>query len=152
MRRSEKAISAPADLEKIIRAGRICRLALAAEPAPYIVPLNFGYLDGSLYFHSAPEGRKLDLMRQQPRVGFEISLDLGIVEGEQACNWSARYRSVLGFGRIEFIDDLEEKRRALDLIMGQYAQGDFTYPEAAVRKTCIYKLMIEQMTGKQSKV
>lgn len=152
MRRSEKAITDPAELEQIIRAGRICRLALAAEPAPYLVPLNYGYRDGALYFHSAPEGRKIDLMRQNPCVGFEISLDLGVVEGEKACDWSARYRSVLGHGRIEFIEGLEKKRNALDLIMDQYADGEFAFPEASVRRTAIYRLVIEQLTGKQSRV
>jgi nitroimidazol reductase NimA-like FMN-containing flavoprotein (pyridoxamine 5'-phosphate oxidase superfamily) len=150
MRRSEKAITDPNELEKIIRAGRVCRLALAAAPAPYIVPLNFGYQAGALYFHSAPEGRKIDLLRQQPQAGFEISLDLGLVEGNQACNWSARYRSVLGHGRVEFIAGEEEKRRALDLIMAQYAPGEFNYPAAAIRKTTIFRLVIDHLSGKQS--
>jgi uncharacterized protein len=152
MRRSEKAVTDPAELENIIRAGRVCRLALAAEPAPYIVPLNYGYREGVLYFHSAPEGRKIELMRRNPSVGFEISLDLGVVEGEQACNWSTRYRSVLGHGRIEFIEGLEQKRRALEVIMSQYAAGEFTFPETFVGRTLIYRLVIEEMSGKQSRV
>ena len=152
MRRSEKEITDRLELEQIIRAGRVCRLALADRPAPYLVPLNYGYRDGALYFHSAPAGRKIELMRKDPCVGFEISLDLGIVEGEQGCNWSARYRSVLGHGRIEFIEELEEKRLALGVIMAQYAEGEFTFPEASVQRTSIYRLVIEQLSGKQSRV
>ncbi len=150
MRRSEKAVTEPAELEQIIRCGTLCRLAIKAEPAPYIVPLNYGYRDGTLYFHSALEGRKIELLRQSPLVGFEISLEQEIVAGEQACNWGARYRSVIGHGRIEFIETLEEKRRGLDLIMAQYAKGDFSYPEAAIQGTCLYKLLIAELSGKQS--
>ncbi|HEY5674717.1 MAG TPA: pyridoxamine 5'-phosphate oxidase family protein [Malonomonas sp.] len=152
MRRNEKAVTDPAELTEILRAGRVCRLAIAAEPAPYIVPLNYGYRDGVLYFHSAQQGRKIELLRQNPLVGFEISLDLGIVTGEQACNWGARYRSVIGCGRIEFIEGLEEKRRGLDAIMAQYAPGDFSYPAAAVQGTCLYKLLISDISGKQARV
>lgn len=152
MRRNEKAVTDPAELQQILRDGRICRLAITAEPAPYIVPLNYGYRDAVLYFHSALAGRKIELLRQNPLVGFEISLDLGIATGAQACNWGARYRSVIGFGRIKFIDDLEEKRHGLDAIMAQYAPGDFSYPDATIKGTCVYKLQITEMTGKQSRV
>jgi len=152
MRRNEKAVTDPDELTQILRDGRICRLAITAEPAPYIVPLNYGYRDAVLYFHSALAGRKIELLRQNPRVGFEISLDLGIATGAQACNWGARYRSVIGHGRIKFIERLEEKRRGLDAIMAQYAPGEFTYPDATVNATCVYKLQIVAMTGKQSRV
>ena len=149
MRRNDKGITDPGELETIIRSGRICRLALTADPAPYIVPLNYGYRDGVLYFHSAPEGRKLELMRRNPWAGFEIDLDLGLRDGgAEACKWSMRYRSVIGYGQIEFISGSEEKRRALDLIMAQYTPGEFTYPDAMMQKTTSYKLIIEQLTGK----
>ncbi len=152
MRRNEKAVTDRGELEAIIRAGKICRLALTDEPIPYLVPLNYGFRDGALYFHSAREGRKIELMKAHPPVAFEISLDLGIVAGEQACNWGATYRCVMGQGRIEFIEAPEEKRQALDAIMAQYATGEFSYPDAAIDKTCVYRLVIEQMTGKQSGV
>ncbi len=152
MRRIENAVTDPVELEKIIRGGSICRLAISAEPVPYLIPLNYGYREGALYFHSALIGRKIDLLRQNPQVAFEISIDLGIVEGEKACDWSARYRSVLGQGRIEFLEEPEEKRRGLDVIMAQYGKGDFSYPEAAVKNTCIYRLVIAEMTGKQSRL
>ncbi len=151
MRRSEKAVTEATELDDIIRSGQICHLAMAAEPAPYIVPLNYGYQTGTLYFHSAGEGRKIDLLRQNQRVGFEISLDLGIVEGKHACSWGAKYRSVIGHGRIEFIDELEQKQQALDLIMAQYSDGNFTYTEKSLQGTTIFKLIIDELSGKQSR-
>ncbi len=152
MRRNEKEISDRKTLEQIIHIAKVCRLALQAEPVPYLVPLNYGYAEGALYFHSAPTGRKLDLMRQNPRAAFEISLDLGIVEAEQACGWSASFQSVIGHGRIEFLEDPAEKRYGLDTLMAQYAEGEFSYPDATLEKTCVYRLVIEAMTGKQSRV
>ena len=151
MRRNEKAVTELRDIESILRAGKVCQLAFADEPAPYIVNLNYGYHDGALYFHSAPEGRKMELIAGNPRAAFNIVLDLGIIEGEEACNWSCRYRSVVGHGRIRMIVGLEEKRRGLDVIMAQYAEGTFDYAEKTLKATAVYRLEIAAMTAKQSR-
>ncbi len=152
MRRSDKAVMELSDIEEILRAGKVCQLALTADPAPYIVTLNYGYREGALYFHSAPEGRKLDMIRTNPNVGFSIALDLGLIEGEQACNWSNRFRSVVGHGRISFLGSPEEKRRGLDAIMAQYSRGEFSYPDKMLQATSVYKLVIAEMSAKQSRV
>ncbi len=151
MRRSEKAVSSPAELEQILWQGKICQLAIPDEPVPYLVPLNYGYRDEVLYFHSAAEGRKIDLLQKNPQVSFSVVIDLGVIEAEQACNWGARFRSVLGRGRVEFVEDLAEKQTALQLLMAQYSDREFELPEAAVKGTTVFKLKIEQMAGKQSR-
>ena len=150
MRRSEKAVTAEADLEAILQAGKICQLAIPAEPAPYLVSLNFGYRDKALYFHSAPVGRKIELLRANPLVAFTVAIDLGLVRGERACNWSNRFRSVVGRGRIVFLEEADRKREGLDRIMAQYSDEGFSYPDEILTKTLVYKLVIEEMTGKQS--
>ncbi len=152
MRRREKAVTDIAGLEQILWQGKVCQLAIPDVPAPYIVPLNYGYRGGVLYFHSAPEGHKIELLHHNPLVGFSTLLDLGVVEAEQACNWGARFRSVTGHGRVEFIEDLEQKRTALNLLMAQYGDGDFDFPEKALENTTVFRLVIDQMTGKQSRV
>mgnify|MGYP001407197803 CR=1 FL=1 len=154
MRRGEKAVIEQGEIEKILKAGRVCQLAFAAEPAPYLVTLNYGYADGALYFHSAPEGRKLDLARENPIVGFTVALDLGLVRGEgtQACDWSTRYRSVVGYGRLVFLDRDVEKQHGLDMIMAQYASGSFSYSARALAATQVYRLEIIEQTAKQSRV
>ncbi len=151
MRRREKAVSDIAGLEQILWQGKVCQLAIPDVPAPYIVTLNYGYRGGVLYFHSAAEGHKIDLLNCNPLVGFSVVVDLGIIESEQACNWGARFRSVVGHGRIEFIDDLESKRTALQLLMAQYAEGEFDFPQQAIEGTRVFRLVIEEMTGKQSR-
>ncbi len=141
-----------ADIERILRSGRDCQLAFTAEPAPYIVTLNYGYADGALYFHSAGEGRKIELAQSPAAVGFSVSINLGIIEGESGCNWSTRYQSVVGYGRIRFLETAEEKRRGLDIIMAQYSPGRFSYPDKTLAATSVYKLVISEMTAKQSQV
>ena len=152
MRRREKAVTAMAGLEQILWQGKVCQLAIPDVPAPYIVSLNYGYRGGVLYFHSAAAGHKLELLHCNPLVGFSVVIDLGIVEGEQACNWGARFRSVVGHGRVEFIEDLESKRTALKLLMAQYGEGEFDFPQQALEETTVFRLVIIEMTGKQSRV
>lgn len=153
MRRKERAITERVELERIIAQGRVCHLALYDLPAPYVVPLSYGYRNRTLYFHAAGSGHKIDLIRQNPRAGFTISVDLGDIDGgDQGCDWSVRYRSVIGSGRIEFIEGAAEKRDALDQIMAQYAPGSFTYTDAMIERTLVLRLEIDSLTGKAANV
>jgi nitroimidazol reductase NimA-like FMN-containing flavoprotein (pyridoxamine 5'-phosphate oxidase superfamily) len=151
MRRIEKAVTSLAELEQILWQGKVCQLAIPDQPVPYLVPLNYGYRDEVFYFHSAAEGRKIELLKSNPLVSFSVVIDLGVIEAEQACNWGARFRSVVGQGRVEFIEEMEQKRSALQLLMAQYSDGEFDLPDAAVAGTTVFKLTIEQMVGKQSR-
>lgn len=150
MRRSEKEITDPAEIEAIIGTATVIRIAINDTPCPYIVPLNFGYEAGVLYIHSAQKGRKVDLLRQNPHVAFEIDEVGGIVEDESPCEWGATYRSIVGSGRAVFVEDGEAKVRALNLIMNQYAEGEFHFSEASVAATAVYRIDIAEMTGKAS--
>lgn len=152
MRRIEKAVTNPAELEQILWQGKVCMLAIAAEPTPYLVPLSYGYRDEVLYFHSAAQGHKIELLKNNPLVSFSVFIDLGIVEAEEACHWGVRFRSVTGRGRVEFIEDQEQKETALALLMAQYSDKEFDFPVAAVEGTTVFKLVIEQMVGKQSRI
>ena len=150
MRRAEKAITELAEIEAILRRGRICQLAFAAEPSPYIVTLNYGYAQGALYFHSALEGRKIDLAGQGSKVGFSIALELELVAAEHACGWTTRFQSVVGCGRIEFMATPEEKCLGLDRFMSHYTHEPSNYPDKMIARTAVYRLVIEEMSAKQS--
>lgn len=139
-----------AAIEAIIRHAKVCRMAMCRDNRPYIVPVCFGYENNTLYFHSAGEGMKLDMLRENPHVCFEFDVDCEVVRAEEPCQWGMRYRSVIGFGKAVFIQDLPSKRHAFDVIMRQYADGRFAYPEASLAATVVIKVDIEQMTGKQS--
>ena len=150
MRRKEKEITDKTAMESIILRSSVCRLALSEENRPYIVPLCFGYKDDTLYFHSAREGRKLDILRKNNKVCFEFDIDNEIVEADDACAWGMKFQSVIGFGRGSIIDDIESKHKALNIIMQQYSRNSYEYPDKAVKKIVIIKVEIEHMTGKQS--
>ena len=150
MRRKDRAIGELAEIELILRRSLVCRLGLTEENRPYIVPLSFGFKDRTLYFHSAPEGKKIEILRKNSKVCFEFDLDHEVLVDEKACKWGMKYRSVIGFGKASFVEDLEEKRKGLDVIMQHYSGRSFQYPEPAVENVFVIKVEIESMTGKES--
>lgn len=150
MRRKEKEITEKAEIESIIEQSLVCRLALCDEGSPYIVPLCFGYRQGILYFHSARAGKKLEVLKRNNRVCVEFDAGLEVTTGKTACDWGMKYRSVIGFGRASFVEDSREKHRALEIIAAQYADQADKLTDGAVKETCVFKVDIESMTGKQS--
>ena len=117
MRRSEKEITERSAIDEIINRCLVCRLALSDGGIPYVIPMNFGYEGNTLYFHTAREGRKLDILRKNNQVCFELDTDVEIIAAEDAAGWGARYCCVIGFGTASLVDDPVEKRKAYDSIM-----------------------------------
>lgn len=150
MRRKDKAISDESAIRAIIEKATVCRLGMVDGDKPYVVPLCFGYRDDVLYFHGSLEGRKFDILRTNPNVCFEFDLIAEPLESENACNWSMKYQSVIGFGKAVFIESPEEKREALSIIMAQYSDRSYEFPKNMVAATSAIKVEIESMTGKQS--
>ncbi len=150
MRRKEKEITDKVEIESIIKQSLVCRLAMSDEGAPYMIPLCFGYAHGVLYFHSATEGKKLDVLKQNHKVCFEFDISTEVTTGKTACNWGMNYRSVIGFGQASFVEGVEQKRRALEIITAQYADKAYKLTDGAVKEACVFRVDIESMTGKQS--
>jgi nitroimidazol reductase NimA-like FMN-containing flavoprotein (pyridoxamine 5'-phosphate oxidase superfamily) len=150
MRRKKQEITDKNEIEAIIRKSLVCRLGLADEGRPYIVPLCFGYQDDTLYFHSAREGKKLDILKKNNKVCFEFDINTEIQKKKDACDWGIEYKSVIGFGEASFVRDPEAKKKALDIIMGQYGEGTFEFPDATVKKIAVIKVLITSITGKRS--
>ena len=149
MRRKEKQITRTADIEEILQQGQVCRLGFADRNVPYIVPMNYGYQDSALYFHSAPEGRKIDLIRANPLVCFEVDELVKMNKAANACDWGASFKSVIGTGTARLLETLAEKKAGLDIIMAQYSDRSFDYPDEKLAKTAVIKVEIHEMTGKQ---
>jgi len=150
MRRKEKEITEASAIEAIIKKSLVCRLALSDDNSPYIVPLSFGYRDKMLYFHGPLKGKKIDIIRKNQNICFEFDTNTEIVKAEDACHWSMKYRSVIGFGKAQLLEDIEEKRKALNIIMSQYSNGTFEFNDAILKKSGVIKVEIENMKGKQS--
>ena len=119
MRRKDKEIVDTSTIKDIIEKATVCRLGMAFENKPYIVPLCFGFRDDVLYFHSSLKGQKIDYIRNNSTVCFEFDLISEPRESEEPCSWGMTYQSVIGFGKAVFIEDESEKHKALNIIMAQ---------------------------------
>lgn len=161
MRRKDKEITDKAEIESIIKNAQVCRIAMYDDFAkfPYIVPMNFAYKDGILYFHSAKQGRKIDIINNNPNICFEIDTAHGVIIGEKKlCNWSMAYESVMGFGKAVINDDEQVKISALNLLIQKYSKenisdieiSSYQYPESSLKNTSIIQVKILEMTGKKS--
>jgi uncharacterized protein len=149
MRRKDKEITDRAEIEAILREAQVCRIALAENNQPYIVPVCFGYEPGALYIHSSPEGKKIAMIRANPRVCFELDFCDGIVKAERACSFGMRYRSVIGFGRASILTAPAEKKHGLACIMRQYKGGMQEFSDEDVKHVAVIRISIESMTGKK---
>ena len=150
MRKKEKEMTDPAAIESVIQRSMVCRLAMAEDNRPYVLPLCFGYRDRTLYFHCAREGRKVDILRKNPRVCVEFDIDQELVTDAEACKFDMKFRSVVAFGKAYLVENLEERRQGLDVIMQHYAGKSFSYPDEIVGKTMILKVQVESLTGKKA--
>ncbi len=119
---------------------------------PYVLPFNFGYENETIYLHSAPFGKKLDILKNNPLVCVNFSTDhLLFHRHEQvACSYGMRYRSVLAFGKVEFVEDFDEKLKIMNIIMRKYTGKDFEYNAPAINNVAIYKVNIDKIETKIS--
>lgn len=154
MRRSEREVTDNEKINEIIKKCKICRIGFNDNGKVYIVPMNFGFEEKQgkklFYFHSAKEGRKIDLIKASPYVGFEADTGYELIEGDTACSYSAAYQSVIGNGKITFMDSREDKARALNLIMeSATGKNNWDFPPMALDKVCIFCLEIENISCKE---
>ena len=152
MRKKDREITDTKELEEILQKADVCRIAFAVDGTPYIVTMNFGYIwkDNLIfYFHCAKEGKKLDLMKKNNMVCFEMDTDHKLVEAENACDWGMKYRSIVGLGLLESIAEENEKKKGLDCIMDHYGfAGKKAYDEKVLNVTEILRLTVTEFTGK----
>lgn len=152
MRRKDLEVTEKEQLKEILDSCKVCRLGIYGEP-PYIVPMNFGYTwtDGlTLYFHSAPKGRKIDLLKEHPKVSFEMDCDHRLVTGATACRYTYRYASLYGEGNVRFIEAYDEKLAALKTIMARVTgTDDYQYEEAAVKSVQVFAVEASGVSGKK---
>ena len=155
MRRKDREIQGIMDKVRIIEKCKYCRIGLSENNYPYIVPLNYGYSYEkeklTLFFHSAIEGKKIDIIKNNNKACFEIDYETKLIEGEKACNYGYEYRSIIGFGKIIFLETNEEKIEGLNKIM-QHQTGEknnYTFNENEVKNVLVFKMVVEDFTGKE---
>lgn len=153
MRRKDRQVTGESEIDAILSRCDCCRIAFSAPDGPYIVPMNFGFAQENgvrrLYFHCAGEGRKLALLRQDPRVGFEMDTGHELVVGERACGYSYRYQSIIGTGTLAVLQRPEEKAAAMRRIMAHYTVSTaWEFPTAMLDKTTLLCLTVTELTCK----
>jgi len=149
MRKATKEITDRAELEGILARAEVLFLALHDEPAPYVIPLNFAFADGALWFHGALEGTKLDLIRRDPRVGFSTVIEARVVPAPAACDSNALGSSVVGRGTARVCTDPEERRLGLDALMRHYGIAAPGYRADSLDRTCVVRVDVEELRGKR---
>ncbi len=154
VRRIDRAVTDLAEIEEILKECKTCHLAMVDNGKPYVVPLSYGYKmqeDGSLelYFHGAKEGRKIDILRKQNTVCFEISKEGEPVHAEIPCNSGYFYSSVIGDGKAYFVEDISEKCKALSEMFFQQTGRVVEFQEKQAESVCVFKVVSKEYTGKR---
>lgn len=151
MRRKDRSITDKKTIEEFLSRCRTCRLAMTDGTEPYIVPVNFGYSDDTVFIHGAGEGKKMDWIRRNPRVCLEWDEEGETQTHEQeGCKWSMDYFSVIAWGDARILEAPEERRRGLDVIMCQFTQRkDWEYSPEVMEQTAVIEVRINKMTAKK---
>lgn len=151
MRRKDREILDRRKMEVILDTTPVMHLGLWDGKEVYVAPLNFVRIGEALYFHSAQEGRKIDILSSNPRVCFEVTGEHWIEPGLHGADCTTRYQSVIGWGIAKIVEDIDIKRDVLVSLNKKFAAPAEGLPEDVVRRTAIIKIEIERMTGKSNR-
>lgn len=175
MRNTKYEVKQSGEIRAILEACKVCRLGLHSGDDIYMVPLNFGYklLDAALpeagseaaksapeggasghgtltlYFHCAKEGRKLELLRENARVGFELDGGHALIEGERACAYGYRYHSIIGTGTAALLEGAQEKAQALALLMKHQTGQDFSFTPQETASVAVLRVTADTFSAKR---
>lgn len=153
MRRKERQITDVSQITDFILSEQILRVGFQDKDDIYIVPVNYGFIIEDekyvFYFHGAKAGRKYELAKLNPKVGFEIDGKYSLVDGELACDYTAHFQSVIGNGILSLVENLDEKVFALNSIMKQTTQNsEWTYSKELLNGVAIFRLVVENFSCK----
>jgi nitroimidazol reductase NimA-like FMN-containing flavoprotein (pyridoxamine 5'-phosphate oxidase superfamily) len=155
MRRKDREINGIEEKLRIIDKCKVLRLGMADNNRPYVVPLNFGYVYEdqvlNLYFHSAPAGKKLEILKKNPQVCFEMDGEHRLIEKDLACDYAYAYESIIGFGVLELLEKPEEKAWGLGALMKHQTgkDEDFTFEAGRLQAVRVYRVRVSSFTGKR---
>ena len=156
MTRRERQVTDENRIRHILDASKVLRLGLAVDNEPYVVPMNYGYVmeNGTLtlYLHSALRGKKLDMIRANPKVFFEMDCDHIPFEGDVACKYGLSYSSIMGRGNARILEDVTEKQKALSVLMKTQTDRDFSFAEKMAGVVAIIRIDVSEFTAKHRPV
>ena len=152
----EVKITDEAQIRQILDEGKILHLGLCVDNEPYVVPMNYGYVmeNGklTLYLHSAVKGKKLDMLRANPRVFFSIDCHRQPFEGKVPCQYGLAYSSVSGRGTAVIVEDVEEKKQAMSILMKTQTGKDFSFEDRLVSIVAVIRVDVAEFAAKHRPV
>ena len=136
----------------ILDTGKVLHLGLAVDNEPYVVPMNYGYTMEDdklvLYLHSAVRGKKLDMIQANPNVFFAIDCDRMPFEGRVACQYGLVYSSIMGRGQATLVEDVEEKKQAMSVLMKTQTGKDFVFEDRLVSIVAVVRIDVTEYSAK----
>ncbi len=153
-RRKERAMKSREEMTALLDRMAVGRLALITKEGPYVLPVNFLFADDCIYFHSGPKGKKVEALREDPRVCFLVDEPGPQVTWERGCGISQIYESVMCFGRAVFVEKVEEKREILKRMVRKFVPAESPFPlkDKDIENTAVVRIQIEWMTGKANRL
>ena len=152
MRRRERKVEDTKEIKRILDESKYLQLGLCDKDQPYVVPMNYGYVyeEGRLtfYLHGATEGYKYELIAKNPKVAFALECGVEPFEGKVACQYGMIYSSIMGKGMAHLITDVEEKKRALTLLMKAQTGKDFAFNEDLVSIVNVIRIDVTEFEAK----
>ena len=139
------------EIDKIIHACKTCYLAMSDNDFPYVLPMNFALDGNSVIMHSAQSGRMWETLKKNQNVciNWIIGEDLAWQDVKVGCSYRVKSKSVLVEGKVEFVDDFDEKTRCMNLMMGQYSDREFKFSKPAIENVGIIKVAIKKISAKE---
>ena len=149
LRRKDRAMSLN-EAETFLEEQKVGRLAISSNDHPYVVPLNYLYLDKKIYFHSAKEGQKNVFLSDNPKVCFEVDELLGFIEGKEECSYAPLYKSVIAYGKASIVKEKTEKKKVLSsLVQKYYGSKPDSFANTMLENTLVVVIEVSRLTGKQ---
>lgn len=147
----KRVLENPRDILDIIENCQVCYVSMVdADNKPYVIPMNFGFADNTILLHGAKHGKKIDILKNNPGVCIVFSIDhqLRWQNEEVACSWSMKYRSVLAYGKVEFIDSNAEKEAVFHQFMKNYSEKNFKFNKPSLEEVQIIKVPVDHFEGR----
>ena len=152
MTKRERQVTDETQIRQILDKGQVLHLGLAVDNEPYVVPMNYGYtFEGEklvIYLHSAVRGKKLDMIQANPKVFFEIDCDIAPFEGRLPCQYGVTYSSIMGRGVARIVDDVEQKKQAMTILMKTQTGKDFSFDDKLVSIVAVIRVDVDAYTAK----
>ena len=155
MRKQDREITDINEKINLIKKCKVCRIGLSENNMPYVIPLSYGYVFENniltLFFHSATEGKKFDIIKNNNNACFEIDCDTRLIEADKACNYGYAFKSIIGFGKIMILENDDEKINGLNQIMKHQTEKEtvYNFTPNDLKNVCVYKMVVQEFTGKQ---